>query len=350
MGTYNYDEVRTSTTPDRLSHANIRTILEAWFDKHTLDSFPWITVPKWVEVPVAMPLRKWKTTCLCGHRLRDHDGTRETCDLCDCNQYRDTIIHVGKLDLLAKLRRDPSVLCPVDHKSTGQLNGRFVAQFQIDSQLTGYMADAGYHCDTPPHKLVAYVNAIELSILPTSERKCGTHKVPYEECGPLHMKCQVIGPIERSKGQIEEWKDTAVDLAKRHHMLLSYNERLVHQLRMEGTFNGSCGYCEFREWCLQDRSYQQIDGMFSKTPWTPWDHAALPPPKPNELYVDNSILKSVATCSTQDMMRYGKSWTSESQGGPLHAGTALHKAMEVWFGGASATRALRAFDEAYEEA
>lgn len=332
---------------DRLSHANIRSILEAWFDQHDFDSFPWIINKKRVEIPVVMPVKALKDRCLCRHRLRDHNDKTSGCDLCHCNQYRDKIIHVGKLDLLPNLKRDPSVFCPVDNKTTGQLNGTFVAQFSIDSQITGYMADAGYHCDTPAHHLVAYVNALELSLLPTSDRKCATHKIPYVECSQLHAKFQIIGPIERSAQQIEEWRDNTVKLARQYHMLLSYTEKTARDLHTEGTFNGSCRYCEFREWCLMDRSPRQVSGSFTKTRWTPWDHHQVKPPAENELYVDNSILKATASCSTQAMMRYGRHWSNQGQSGPLFAGTAVHLALETWFSGGTVNEALAAFDDLY---
>lgn len=53
-----------------------------------------------------------------------------------------------------------------------------------------------------------------------------------------------------------------------------------------------------------------------------------------KLYVDNSILSTLATCETQAMMRYGYSLApGETSRAPLQAGSAVHKALEAHFVG-----------------
>ena len=343
----------TTDKPNRLDADNVRLILTSWMEKHNLDSFPWMTDPALVEVGVCAPLfEAEEDTCICGHALTKHKTEHTACTVCICPCYIERIYHVGKLDLLGTQRADGKSLCPVDHKSTGKIDGRFINQFTIDSQMTGYLYDAGYLAGTPVY--TCFINAIELSMVPTSTRKCPLHAVPYEECGPTeHVKFQVIGPIERTPNQIAQWKETAIFLAKRYHRLCGESLRTLKEVRQEGTFNGGCGYCEFREFCLTDRNIKQVPLMFHQAVWSPVGHVFGPKgvkkPDPLGLYIDNSTLKATAACSTQALMRYGLGWTAAEQSQPLRAGTAVHAALEVWFGGGTEQQALAVFEKAYEK-
>jgi hypothetical protein len=338
--------------PDRLAHANVRLILETYLDKHHPDtSYPWLTDPKNVEVGVAAELYVTKL-CFCGHDEDAHDKFTDPhegfCDACDCTSFQNKLVHVGVLDILGT-SRSTGDLCPVDHKSCSQLNARFVHQYEMDSQLSGYMWQASQLMRKPCH--TAFINAIEIGVVPSSNRKCPAHGVEYAECGPEHIKFQIIGPIERTDRQIEEWRAGAIALALKYRQLLTHTHKSIHKVRMEGTFNGSCAYCEFREWCIADRPSKQVDKMFTQRPWKPWERvrSVVKKPDPHTLYVDNSTLKTAASCSTQALMRYGLGWSSTEQHGPLNTGTAVHKGLEVWFKGSSNTQALDAFDEIYQE-
>lgn len=306
---------------DRLDATNIRTILEAWFDKNPIDALPWLIDPKRVEVGVSATL---------------------------FNSSKGTIVFCGQLDLLATMREDGETLTPVDHKTTGQLNARFVNQYTMDSQQSGYDWLASQLTGTPIR--VSYINAIELSLLPNSDRKCAKHGVPYFECSPEHMNAQVIGPIERTEHQIEEWQDEAIGLAIKYRRLLAnYDLESLHDVPKEGTFNGSCSYCEFREFCNIDRPIKQVPRMFVQSKWEPHKRIHTRKPRPNEFWVDNSTLKSAASCSTQALMRYGWGYTNAEQTGPLGAGTAVHKSLETYFKGGTVEEALAAFDETYQQ-
>jgi len=346
-------------TPDtgRLSYDNVRAILVAWLDRHKRTDFPWRVHPDDVEVPIVNTLYTTPhDECLCGHALSRHtrrEGTEpeeRPCDMCVCATYRNCIKHVGKLDLLGQPTGASGSYCPVDHKTTYKIDAKFVRQFDISSQLSGYLWAAGKLCDTPGHQLVAFINAIELSQLPTSDRRCSKHGVQYNECSLEHMNCQVIGPIERTASQIERWESDAITFGIRFHKLWSHARRFgadaMPDVPMEGTFNNSCGWCEFREWCLFSRSTLQTE-RFTHSPWEPWVHASLKKPKFTTLYIDNTIMQSVANCSTLTVARHGLHMTNPERQGPLNAGTAVHAALEVWFKGDSVKKALAAFDEAY---
>jgi len=51
----------------------------------------------------------------------------------------------------------------------------------------------------------AYINAIEFSRLPSSDRRCTVHAVAYSECGHLHANSDLL-IVERTPAEIEEWK------------------------------------------------------------------------------------------------------------------------------------------------
>lgn len=339
--------------PDRLSHQNVRAILAAYFDSYNgtpkSPKFPWLVDPNRVEIGVIMPLFHTQG-CLCTHTIAEHHKKAGPCAICTCYQYHDTIAFAGRLDLLGRVREDPDVFCPVDHKSTGKIDARMIQQYKLDSQLSGYLWATGQLTERPAHHLVAFINAIELALLPSAERKCPTHGVHYTECGPAHAKFQIIGPIERTAGQIDEWKRTAVKLALTYRRSLTWDVDSIHKVDTRGTFNGTCGYCEFREWCLADRPAKQVPKMFVHDGWDIYRHVRPsydPPPEPNVFYVDNSVLKATAGCSTQALMRYGLGYTGPEQSAPLLAGLSVHAALEAWNRGATVEASLAAFDTAY---
>lgn len=70
------------------------------------------------------------------------------------------------------------------------------------------------------------------------------------------------------------------------------------------------------------------------------------------LYVDNSILTTLATCETKALMRYGYNLIPiDASVGPLRAGQAVHKALEVHYTGGTLEESLIAlFDDYYEYA
>ena len=341
--------------PDRLQLDNVYAILESYFDRHSPTAFPWRVAKEHVEVGVAFPIYTVKD-CLCGHTLKQHrakpraNGTRP-CTHCMCVTFIDTIAHAGRLDLIGQHVSDRTY-CPVDHKTSYKLDQRFVNQYMQDSQLTGYMWDVEQVTGEPCR--VAYINAIELSVLPGSTRQCKDHGTQYVECAPEHARFQIVGPIERTDRQVAEWKADAIVLAKRYHILRSHTLEEIHMIRKDGTFNGSCGSCEFREWCGTDRSLRQVDAMFQISRWSPYAYAhdAAHPlgmtPNEHTLFTDNSILKGVATCSTQTFMRYALGYSNPEQAGPLFVGIAVHAALEAWFKGCTSTKALEVLRAAYD--
>lgn len=339
----------------RLAPDNVRLIVDTWCSKHTLDSFPWVVDPDKVEVPVVATLHELpKDFCLCSHDWGAHARKApHQCDDCPCNAYQTTIEFLGKLDLMGRLRRDPSVYCVIDSKTTWRIDQAFVRQYLLDSQITGYIWLAAQACKRPAPTIKGFINALEIALVPSDAKKCRTHGLPYEECGPEHIRFQVVGPIDRTADQIEQWRTDAVTKA------LAYRRALHKQSQadafittpMEGTFNSSCRYCEFFEWCCADRPTSQLNTMFTERPWNPRAHVFGPnctEPDPLVFTVDNSTLKAAYSCTTQAVMRYGWGYTSADQLGPLRTGTLVHTALEAFFKTGRPQAALTAFDHAIQ--
>jgi len=68
-----------------------------------------------------------------------------------------------------------------------------------------------------------------------------------------------------------------------------------------------------------------------------------------ELCVDNSRLSAVAACDTKATLRYILGWTSTEEHAALKAGTAVHKALEVYFRTGYRKPALQAFTDCYAD-
>lgn len=214
----------------------------------------------------------------------------------------------------------------------------FRNSFHLSSQLTGYI----WAENTERPCFTAYINAIELGVLPTSDRKCKNHGVKYSECSWMHLNALVIGPFTRTKGQLESWRSDAIEIAASYYHSLQQN---LNETTSRGQFTDACGRCEYQKWCLADRPLKPLNGWFRKHEWAPWKDLKIPS---NALVVDNSILKSHVTCATQARVRYGSHLTTPDQILPLLAGTAIHVWYERWFAGKSLKQCFKAFDESYE--
>jgi len=225
---------------DRLSFGNVYQILDYWLEMNPLSDWAFEPVPGTIERPLSAPL----------------------CQIGDVQ-----VMYVGMLDALVRDRRNGQ-LCVLDHKTTGTINQPWINKFQLASQFSGYLWLAR---QTFPGEAVnaCYVNGIELSKVPTSNRKCVKHGVLYEECGILHPNHTILGPITRSDDQIRAWYDTACKLAKHFVNLAAWFPELtdVGQLHQQGTFNNSCGFCSFQTFCRMDRPVDRIDSLLVHHPW-----------------------------------------------------------------------------------
>lgn len=226
---------------DRLSYANTSRIVAYWLETHPLSALPFVVRPELVEVGVAHPLTD--------------DGD---------------IVFCGRLD--AGVDYTDSLYI-VEHKSTGRVSPLWLRGWRLDSQPTGYIWLAEQHVAKPVTGVI--INALEFSRLPSSDKRCTRHAVPYEECGHLHATFDMV-VVTRTPEQLAEWRKTAIHLAKRYRDLLTRFGDLahVHKVRMQGMFNKSCGWCAFFDWCSMGRPPEYVAGNLVYDPWRPYDFAA----------------------------------------------------------------------------
>lgn len=218
---------------DRLSFVNTADILGRWLREHPLARSPFTYDPTWVE-------RKL--------------------------ELEDSALGIKFTGVLDGLVRDKALGEEgiVDHKFTGRITPQWIEQWQMDSQITGYLWLVSQLVKKPIRK--AWINAIEFSKLPDSNRKCATHGVLYTECRLLHAKWLLIGPLTRTPQQIYEWGETARGLTIALRTLAEWPLEKVNQLPVEGMFTGKCSYCRFRAFCKTGRKPDYAKHLLSNPP------------------------------------------------------------------------------------
>ena len=119
-----------------------------------------------------------------------------------------------------------------------------------------------------------FLNVQELAKLPSDPtRKCKEHGVVYAECGTLHAKSE-IAIVTRTPTAIEQWRRTAINLGRKYRELLKYSSlEHIDKVRMQGTVNNSCRWCQFSEWCYNERSAAFAAANFQHDPWEPKERA-----------------------------------------------------------------------------
>lgn len=247
---------------DRLAHGNLARIVRQWTETHALPALPFTVAPDLVEIGFAYPLTE--------------DGS---------------IVFCGRLDGVARYQ---DALYVLEHKTTGKLTPDWIDGYSLDSQLSGYLWAAQQHTGKPV--VGAFLNAVEFSKLPggataggRAPRKCPDHGVSHAECGHLHAVSKLV-IVQRTPAAIAEWHKTAVYLARKYQDMLARwptidlavttgdGVKRVARVRQQGTFNGSCRFCGFKQWCKLDRPLDYITaGNMVQEPWSPYDRATVEP-------------------------------------------------------------------------
>lgn len=230
---------------DRLYYDNLHNIVDEWIITRA-DKLPWVVTDKrLIEVGFAYPM--------------DESGLR---------------VFFGRNDLIARDRKDASWVVP-DHKTTGRIDTAWAESWGLDSQLTGYFWAALQHV---PNLRGFYVNGIEFSRLPTSDRKCSVHGLKYHECSRAHLRAEIIGPVTRTPEQMEVWRSMAIRLNDKYRYYAeAYKLEDVgptpdlSTVEVEGPFTGACRFCEFRDWCRIGQHAEQLPALFIQDEWMPFD-------------------------------------------------------------------------------
>jgi hypothetical protein len=259
----------------RLTYENTSRILAQWMDTHPLHLLPFKPQANLVEVGFAWPLDQ---RCVCGHTEADHyDGG--ACLYCACDGFHPRFMATGRMDLIAP-DRDTGRWWVIDHKTTGKLDERWRQSWRMDSQMSRYTWSAEQHLDDAVAG--CFVNGIQFSKLPGSDRKCYEHGVPYHECSPLHATYDML-IVERTPVQLTQWHANAIRFAdtfrkltmQRMHLagvaLEEWPHDVLDGVPMEGMFNTSCRDCQFASFCALGRPIEYARTMLRHEPWRPFE-------------------------------------------------------------------------------
>ena len=179
----------------------------------------------------------------------------------------DDIDFVGRIDLVVREKLS-KMYAPLDHKSTGRMDAPWKAKWGYSSQLTGYMWALekvyGEQC------WGAYVNGVNVKNVPGSPRKCPTHGVAYSQCGVEHTE-QIMIATQRTREHLQTWWKTAIKLAWKFMKIKEAVKTIedIKNIPDEGTFNDSCRFCEFKEFCHYGRRMDTVDTLMRVEKWEP---------------------------------------------------------------------------------
>lgn len=222
---------------DRFARVNCIKIMERYVDTRPVEKFPWVPVE--LETVRGLPL--------------DENG--------------DWMFYV-KRDMLVQ-DKVSGQFAPVDHKTTGRITDWFARRYRLTSQQTGYTWFTGV--EKGQEVTLSYINALEIGKLPDSQRKCPVHKVLYLECGVEHANFQLF-QYTRTPVQIEKWKQDALVLAKKAELMArAFGDLTVLPYAWRnGAFNGSCMFCEYKDWCLHGFEPGLAEEYCVRERWEPW--------------------------------------------------------------------------------
>lgn len=228
---------------ERLHPGNVRLVLEHWLlaQEGRVRDFETLGVERVVEV-----------------ELGRVDG--------------EEIIYYGTPDALIEWKGEQYIL---EHKSTGNMDGGWQASWAMKAQLQGYvwaLRQQGVEVKG------AFVNGLEVRKLPPWDgnylKKCGTHKVRYEECQGLHVKHAWVGPLWWSGARLDQWRRDALAGAQRLQQIRQAAEGASLGIyggagvKMDGQFRWpGCQRCQYQRWCNAGRPTERVEEMMSFQPW-----------------------------------------------------------------------------------
>jgi hypothetical protein len=239
---------RERQSPDsNLGAQHTTDIMRAYLTDFTAETLPLLVRPEHVEVGFQVPLTADVLP----------DGSPE-------------FVFYGRFDVFGESRHRPGQWWVLDHKFTGRVDSNYMADYGLDSQLSGYVWAARQQLGR--QVVGAYVQAVQLFYpLPGSDRKCAKHGVTYVECRELHLNvaCQ---EYRRTEAALADWHRTAVALARRYKSLLAQYPTLdaARSAPQQGMFRKSCRYCHFKDWCESGRP-EWASSILKYDPWAPFN-------------------------------------------------------------------------------
>jgi hypothetical protein len=223
---------------DRLSWENLEIIMREYYDQHPIERFPFDPIEGSEEQAISAMLT-------------------------------DNVEAWGILDLRSR-EKTTGARYVVDHKTTGRITSWWTKQFRLGSQLSQYIwLDAQ---ESGEIVTGAFINAIEFGKLPSGTAKCYKHKVPKNECMRYHAKWELL-ITSRSSAAIQSWLNDARALARKFELIgkACTSIEMIQYMPQEGRFNGSCTFCQFRDFCDAGRKPELVEAMLVYAPWEPWN-------------------------------------------------------------------------------
>ena len=218
--------------------SNAKEIIEYWMDTHPIERFSFEILVDHIESGLKVPLT---------------DGVEFF-----------ALIDVPVVD------KATGGHYPLDHKFTGKISSWWLRKFHLMSQLTGYQWACAVANGIPVTG--SYVNAIEVWKLPSANRKCRTHGVPYPECRLQHTNFKLFA-MDRNPEVVNRWYGEAVGFAQKWKLWKESitDIGMIQAVPMEGVYNNGCMFCQFKDFCKAGRPSDLAEGMYEKAVWRPWD-------------------------------------------------------------------------------
>ncbi len=180
------------------------------------------------------------------------------------------VFYCGAIDVLGRDRQS-GMLCPVDHKTTGRLDGNWERKWRYSSQMSGYYWAIQTIYKEPVWGV--YINGIELKQIPGSSKKCPAHGVPYRQCGPEHLQHNIV-TATRTQEQVNAWWQNMQTVLARFKWLMENVKTIgdIAKVPTDGTMNGSCYMCNMKDFChLYGRKPETVGQLFKSEMWNPLD-------------------------------------------------------------------------------
>jgi len=236
------DWARANVSPNHnWAWENMSRIFRVWLDRFPRHKYKFLAT----EIPIEIPLA-------------------------------DGITLTGRMDAVIE---QGGALYVFENKFTGSVSDFWVGQFPMSSQISTYTWALEQIKQQYPWKDLpvggAYVNAVQISKIPASNRQCYTHHMKYEECGVFHPveNSRVVGPFTRSRQFLERWKLEAETLALGFGTLKGNYSDLadIQEVEQRGPFNGQCRFCEFEDYCRLGPSPDTLRNRLIVDHWDPRD-------------------------------------------------------------------------------
>lgn len=229
----------------RYTPSNLETLVKVSVEKD-LSLFPYKFHKDFVEIGFSLPLTE--------------DGS---------------VLFTGRYDANVS-SLDEQTWYVYDLKTTQRLGYMTRERWAMSSQFTGYL----YALQRlMPEKNIGgiLVNALEINSLPIGEpKKCSVHKVPKSICRLLHVNKE-IHILNRGHHEIEAWRNTFLKAVPEFRRLIAkresknkWSQATMDRLKVQGTFNGSCGFCSFKEFCSTGRRIDFLKNTTVESTWAPF--------------------------------------------------------------------------------